>query len=95
MTKTAAEMRIELDNELRRMRERFERPVCMVAHPNTIRRVFDTTYNAAKWCDDRQLVLMSTKALPEGGCFFGNQQILDNGDDAIKQMLEDAYKAQQ
>jgi hypothetical protein len=93
MMPSSAEMRIALDNDLRRMRERYEQPVCMVSHPETIKRVFETEYRAAKWCDARQLVLMVTKALPEGGCYFGNQQILLGGDDAIRAMLEDAARA--
>lgn len=90
-----AEMRIQLDNELRRMREIYVRVVCLVGRQESAGRVFGSVYDCEKWCADRQLVFMPSRLLPEGGFYLGTQQILDGGDDAVQAMMRESEESAQ
>jgi hypothetical protein len=87
-----AELRIMLDNELRRMREIYIKIVCLIGREETAQRVFGSVYACEKWCAERQLVFKVSRLLPEGGFYLGQQEMLDGGDDAIEAMLLDVER---
>jgi hypothetical protein len=90
MRPDAAQLLAAIDHKLDDLRHvSYQDVSCLVLNPETVPNLFENRYACEQWCAKREMRLVLSLVLPEGEYYLGNKEVLDNGDDAIREMQKE------